>query len=697
MLAWYMHDQTISQADQDLIHQLYQVAKVPISIAQAKDRLAKDTIKEISRYGSLEAFVHLHPKYLRIENGLLCTTQSYRASGSNQMMDEMVEYLRRRGNEPQSSMRIFQSMSNRARMDFAITKMRSLTEFASRRPHVFVVNPKDGTISLTNSVFEGNMRAPEKVPQSSPDKGSQGLFPATAPQPQEEVLNIVSLVWRSAPNAYFIPLKKLFGIVCDFEPRLTSAGIGSFLQQLRLLPDRYIDLVSFAGSNVPRAELPDHTYVRLIGTGVALHDTETGDALSVEFEVVQRFTKDLVKYLQPHGEVKMEQLPSLLPAKLMSELPFKGPALMLVFDRLQHMFEVNKASMTVKVTGEAGLGAKELSMPTTPLPRELRAALEILQHCPVKPLDFEAKLSPEFKQNIVAQFGNLPRFVNAHKPELFLKNGMLMTPLIASKDVMTQKGVPMFQDFKLPANEERFAKEDLYDPDEEGHSKPGKGSRVVPSIPVTKMSAKQLADYIYQCIPNDRCVSWMSLRAYVDLSVFQHTLFNTGDPRDFFSTRPDLFSTFDPALTNGFLIAKNHVKQPVGTWGEIEDITTIFKMLAMVCAGGISESAAIQVLPRDARAIIKRCGGFEHLLSQVPQWFEVRNLVGIPGHSICTYIGHLNPNIKQVPSPYPYFIPCIPEHHNVRAPVRPSASPTVNDDVNDPYAEYASEDPPSHP
>lgn len=448
-----------------------------------------------------------------------------------------------------------------------------IRRIAQAHPTLFVL--RDMHIGIVDSVrTAAGVLTTAAVPPAPPaHEIVEGLDPLTA--------RIFFVLARHVPFNSFIPVAALIECLTPQETQILCASSHpeAIVRAMGELPPTLID-IRVLGEGLSA------TFVRLVGDGVPVTNAAVEQG---EQKFAAMAAAPVGPLLAQHitDVVSVMELDTVLPPVVLEQLPLKGYECILLFDRLQHLFDVDLQSYRVRPKQSPHV----FTFSTTPTPRALRHALTVLQKSPMTAEQLQNALPAGIVQEIVLVWKSLGQFVDSHPSLMFLIDGLVTLP-----------------------------------------------SHRRTSSAVFEDNPKAIIDLVYENLPTDRAVPWVSLLKVIPPQALETRIMR--DPRDFFSRYPDMFSLYDPCWVVGWLIARKGVPQPDAVHPPVHNIHDVLKQLAKASIGGSDESTIMNMMSRDAREVIKSVG-LENLVQQLPEWFDVVNPTQTQGQAVLTYIGHL--------------------------------------------------------
>ena len=469
-----------------------------------------------------------------------------------------------------------------------------------------VRNPPSSRTSAPTVVRSHVPFAPGGPAKNQP-VAQQEMFGGVDPR----MMSTATILLRYVPFSFFIPFLHLLEILPhEAKAAILNSIIPSTSNQQPQDDVLFAWLQKFPGELLDIRLLGDgigNAYIRAVCEGVPIQATENGDVMNEQFQVWQ-LANELQEQLANCGAVNISDLTTILTKETMEKMPLRGYATILVFDRLQHLFDVDLTKYTVQVNLSKKSHFSDFNFYNSPCPAALRHILSLLLRAPLTPVQIEAKLPPVVQEEVQQTLGCVLSVVNAHRFFVFFQDGLVWTPVLSAegKALCSNQG--------------------------------GVGPNVV-------ISQKDLAKAIYEMLPVDHAVLWVHFATVVSRrfpGVRQSDIFSTtGEAGTFFLQYPELFDMYQVRFANGFVVQRKGLPRPRGVHDPVNSVNDVLRQIAMNCIGGEVETTIMQCISREAREICRRFGGFEHLVSQVPEWFEVHNPERKPGFSIVTYIGHL--------------------------------------------------------
>jgi hypothetical protein len=403
---------------------------------------------------------------------------------------------------------------------------------------------------------------------------------------------------------FFVPLDALMKKTA-FEasvrlPRCDSPEFGpEFLNLIDGLPAGSVDCRVFS-------DKPCDIYLRFLGfESPSSREAEAGNEIFPEFDPLsvakglEKWFLDLPsQYVKGGRYVSILQLDSVLPPDILAALPLQGPAGILLFERLPHVFDVNTKEYTIRVSPRR----EESSIKTyTPQNTPTLLAVRYIQSLIISaggtvPLDsmrWERDIPAPIKSRLLAVFSSKEDFFAAHPSEFFVQDGAVGMARIAM--------VPMA------------------------------GAELTP---------REIAKEIFKALPLSGGIHWNRLRSSRFVTKVPSTIL-TQLTRKFFTDFRDLFEVYNTYSANGFIVARRGAPRDEFCVPPAHTVGEVLRIIAECSLGGAHEARLLCVLPDDARKIVKECGGLERLVRQVPEWFDVKNPRRKYGESIITYIGDL--------------------------------------------------------
>ncbi len=402
---------------------------------------------------------------------------------------------------------------------------------------------------------------------------------------------------ETVPFDYFIPVSALLGAGSHIGKLLESHRGGTdnrtsveiLLEKLRRAPEGFAEVRVFEEDNA------DRIFVRLVAADVPPDVMlERGDtSFRQRFGGLDSLGFKLFSACEEKGieEFLISDLEETLPPDLVTQIPLKGYASILVFERLPHFFEVSTQDYAVRLRGRQE-GGHEYTAASTPLLRALRHVCAAARR-PATVGEVASSLHADVVSQINQIFGSLVGFIEAHPMSVFIQNNMVYSTSSSSSAGLT--GI----------------RQDL--------------------------TEEELARAVFDLLPSDTPVLWTRFVLGCRKSLPQVSSLG----RDFFVHYSSLFSVYDGLFLNDFIVTRRGAPTPPYVHPPCRTVEDALRQVAIASVGGADEGQINNCISADARSMMKAFGGLEMLLRQIPQWFDVKNERRISGCAFIAYVGHL--------------------------------------------------------
>lgn len=456
---------------------------------------------------------------------------------------------------------------------------------------------------------------------------------------------LLSSLRKTVPESMYVSLKFWCSSSSGFWRSLQFQDLLSRLQELQSIDPPRIDVRQF-GDGV------EHYFVRILARqqdGFTVEEEEKKlvfDRQKKYFLLGREMIKCLEVYKSASSEnylsmikgLTMNQIVEIIPSTLKEhilQLVYdevdsshnldKNEAIILLFDRFRHIFDVRFSTGTIRLWSVLPPAEQPstLTWETSPLPLVLRHALKELADRPQTPQclfdSMPAILQWELQQLYPTTSG--AKFTKNSSPE----NECI------EEQVSAFNGAASMRLFSSHHSMFLFVAEDglVYTPQLVASQKKKK---------FVNLSDSEKANVVFQLLPSAGAVDLMTFMGHDvgrELPFSPKTITET-----FVSRYPTFFRLYSPFASNRTVVGKVGAPPPPTDLlnPSFQCLEDLIKFIALHGIGGVTESTIMNNLSKEGRALIKRLGTPSEIAEQLPMWFDVRRDKFNSGASLITYI-----------------------------------------------------------
>lgn len=507
-----------------------------------------------------------------------------------------------------------------------------------RYPSLFKLG-RNGHVRLSLPSVTSNAITPPTV-EMNPSSSSSFAGQLSAKQNM-----LFSALKKCFSESIYIPLRAWLISTNGFWCSLPLDHLLSRLDDLQKNDPSLIDVRKFGDE-------PECIFIRILGRqadGLTIEDERKKNIPDIQqklFMLGNQAAKELQRFISQNREnylavlkgLTMNQLNQILTAEIRSQTfqllfpdmgekkEFPPEALILLFDRLRHIFDVSFSSGTVRLWSALPPSEQPstLTWESSPLPLVLRYLLSSLQSHPKSlqqlyeclPSTLQSQLNQLYcqqtKNDVDVVYGSLNLvgdscerirlFISQHSMFMFLaQDGLVYTPHLV-----------ISQNQKKTVN----------------------------------LSDSEKAIALFNALP---CIDAVDLMSFLGSDAGRQLPFPAKTVSETFVSRfPSFFKIYSPFASHRTIVGRVGVSPPPVNFlnPKFESVDDIVKFIALHAVGGVTESAIVNNLSKEGRAWLKRIGTPTELAEQLPMWFDVRRDKFNCGASLITYIpgsrGNLN-------------------------------------------------------
>lgn len=425
---------------------------------------------------------------------------------------------------------------------------------------------------------------------------------------------LLALLRSFVPCSYYVPLRYVTESSRGYMCFSVGMPVNDVLEELQRVSEMVLDC-RVIGNGL------DDVFLRMMDAERRPHVGD--DSASATQYAVLSLGRPLIEAFRAYAArgpenkerlqsgIAMTELRDVLPLDLLErclqlyKTTQKDAACIFIFDRLRHLFDVNMTAYMVRPWEALPACAQpsSLTWQTTPLPVVLRHCLAALTSKPLSPENLFAALPATSRKQLLCAYSSVTEFVAQHSLYLLLKDDLVWTPYLAAQ----------MQGARVP-----------------GTARGGASGR--------HLSDSLKARMLMEVLPLGHPVDWHKFRLH---PLTRDLPFSTRELRqDFFERHRDCFRLYEVLGVTALIVGRrdgtpppSHLLQPPCT-----SLSDLVRQVALFSIGGAQEATILNNLSKEARMMVRRYGTLEHIVRQLPMWFDVRNERREQGSAIISYI-----------------------------------------------------------